>query len=117
LSKQTLKPPLKPRLLKRTPKAADEIRAWKQIDEKKFLKSRKMCEEMQVDPQKGTGKPEPLKHDFTGYWSRRIDKKNRLVYTFDDDFFYIIQAKDHYTIPPDESEIKNAELNDNANRT
>jgi toxin YoeB len=99
------KPPPKRRVLKRTPTAADEIRGWKLRSEKKYLKIRKMCEEMQIDPKKGTGKPEPLKHEFTGYWSRRIDRENRLVYTFDDDFIYIIQAKGHYPNPPDESEI------------
>lgn len=54
-----------------------------------------------------------LKHDFSGYWSRRIDRENRLVYLFDDDFVGIIQAKGHYSRPPDESEVKEAEPDDN----
>ena len=115
MTKHKSKPLPKPRGLKRTPKAADEIRAWKQSDEKKYFKIRKMCEEMQIDPKKGTGKPEPLKHDFTEFWSRRIDKENRLVYTFDDDFICIIQAKGHYSSPPDDSEIEDVQLdNDTA---
>lgn len=109
MTKRNPKPLPIQRVLTRTPKAADEIRAWKQSDEKKYLKIRKMCAEMQIDPKKGTGKPEPLKHDFTGYWSRRIDRENRLVYLFDDDSVCIIQAKDHYCHPPDESQVEKAE--------
>ena len=115
MTKHQSKPPPKPRILKRTPKAADEILGWKRCSEKKYLKIRKMCEKMQIDPKNGTGKPEPLK--LTGYWSRRIDRENRLVYTFDDDVVCIIQAKGHYSSPPDESTLKDAELNDNANET
>ncbi len=113
MTKHKSKPSPKQWVLTRTPTAAEEIRAWKQTDEKKYLKIRKMCEEMRINPQKGTGKPEPLKHDFSGYWSRRIDRENRFVYLFDDDFVCIIQAKGHYYRPPDESEVKEAEPDDN----
>lgn len=116
MTKHQSKPPPNPRVLKRTPKAADEIRGWKCSSEKKYLKNRQMCEEMQIDPKNGTGKPEPLKHEFTGYWSRRIDRENLLVYTFDDDFVCIIQAKGHYPNPPDESEIEDIEPDDDASQ-
>lgn len=44
----------------------------------------------------GIGKPEPLKHDLQGYWSRRIDDTNRLVYKIENDTVQIIQCKNHY---------------------
>lgn len=45
---------------------------------------------------KGKGQPEALKHEFSGYWSRRIDLANRLVYKVEDDKFYIVQCGTHY---------------------
>ena len=45
---------------------------------------------------KGRGQPEPLKHELTGYWSRRIDSANRLVYTTNEDKLYIVQCGTHY---------------------
>lgn len=44
----------------------------------------------------GLGKPEPLKHDLTGYWSRRISKKHRLVYYMKDNYIYVVQCRFHY---------------------
>lgn len=45
---------------------------------------------------KGIGKPEPLKHELSGYYSRRIDEENRLVYTVENDMLKIIQCRTHY---------------------
>ena len=45
---------------------------------------------------KGRGQPEPLKYELTGYWSRRIDLANRLVYKVDGDKLYIVQYGTHY---------------------
>ncbi len=45
---------------------------------------------------KGIGKPEPLKHDFTGYWSRRINNEHRLIYKIKNDNILIASCKDHY---------------------
>ena len=45
----------------------------------------------------GIGKPEKLKHNYSGFWSRRIDEKNRLIYKIDDNgYLYIVQCKEHY---------------------
>ncbi len=44
----------------------------------------------------GLGKPEPLKHDLSGYWSRRINKEYRLVYYIKDNSIYVLQCKFHY---------------------
>jgi toxin YoeB len=48
------------------------------------------------DPTKGTGKPEPLKHNLSGLWSRRISQKDRLIYKFDDKYIYIFAIGSHY---------------------
>ena len=45
---------------------------------------------------KGRGQPEPLKHELSGYWSRRIDSANRLVYKIDANKLYIVQCGTHY---------------------
>lgn len=54
--------------------------------------------ELTETPYAGTGKPEALKHDYQGYWSRRINKKDRLIYQVDEDQLSvkIISVKDHY---------------------
>jgi toxin YoeB len=51
------------------------------------------------DPTKGPGKPEPLKHNLAGLWSRRISLKDRLVYRFDDNSIYIFAIGGHYDQP------------------
>jgi len=55
-----------------------------------------MFKEMERSPFKGTGKPEPLKHDLMGYWSRRIDEFNRIVYKVENDTVIIKSCKYHY---------------------
>jgi len=47
-------------------------------------------------PAKGMGKPEPLKHNLSGLWSRRISEKYRLIYKFDDQYVYIFAIGGHY---------------------
>ncbi len=48
------------------------------------------------DPNQGTGKPEPLKHNLSGLWSRRISQKDRVIYKFDDQYIYIFAIGGHY---------------------
>ncbi|CCI03953.1 Txe/YoeB family addiction module toxin [Microcystis aeruginosa] len=48
------------------------------------------------DPTKGTGKPEQLKHNLSGFWSRRISQKDRLICKFDDKYIYIFAIGGHY---------------------
>ena len=48
------------------------------------------------DPFAGIGKPEPLKYDFQGAWSRRIDAENRLIYMLDESGVAFLSFKDHY---------------------
>ena len=51
------------------------------------------------DPGQGLGKPEPLKHNLSGFWSRRISQQDRLVYKFDDSCIYIFAIGGHYDQP------------------
>lgn len=49
------------------------------------------------NPKSGIGKPEILKHNFSGYWSRRINKEHRIIYEIKDDFVLVHSIKGHYT--------------------
>ena len=53
-------------------------------------------EMLRENPAKGTGKPEPLKHNLSGLWSRRISQKDRVIYKFDTDYLYIFAIGGHY---------------------
>ena len=51
---------------------------------------------MQSNPSEGIGKPEPLKYNLSGLWSRRLSQKDRVVYKFDDNYIYILAIGGHY---------------------
>ena len=69
---------------------------WQQTD-KKFLKRiNQLIGDIQRQPFQGLGKPEPLKFNWSGYWSRRINEEHRLVYKVQDDMIYIAQCRYHY---------------------
>jgi toxin YoeB len=57
---------------------------------------RQLKEMKRGDPAAGTGKPEPLKHQLSGLWSRRLSLKDRLIYRFDDESLYVIAIGGHY---------------------
>lgn len=63
-----------------------------------FWKVNKMFKELSIHPRSGTGKPEKLKNDLTGLWSRRINKKDRLIYEINDKEVkvFVISALGHY---------------------
>jgi toxin YoeB len=69
---------------------------WVNSDQKKLKKINSMIDEITRTPFQGTGQPEPLKHRLTGFWSRRIDNENRLVYKIVSDDIEIISCKGHY---------------------
>ena len=56
-----------------------------------------LLEDIARHPKSGLGKPEALKGDYAGYYSRRIDEKNRLIYRFDDERVEIVQVGQHYS--------------------
>lgn len=64
---------------------------------KKILKRiNELIKDIQRSPFKGIGKPEPLKFDMLGLWSRRINQEHRLVYQAKDDYIVIVQCRYHY---------------------
>ncbi len=70
--------------------------SWIKRDQKRLKKINSLIEEITRTPFKGSGKPESLKFDLTGFWSRRIDKENRLVYSVKSGEIKIISCKGHY---------------------
>ena len=79
-----------------TPHAWDEYLSWQKEDQKIVNEINNLIEECLRNPFKGTGKPEPLTGDLTGYWSRRITREHRLVYLPEDDAIYVISCRYHY---------------------
>jgi len=76
--------------------AFDQYRRWAEEDEKIFEKINTLITEIQRNPFHGTGKPEPLKGNWRGYWSRRITHEHRLIYKVSPDQVYIASCKFHY---------------------
>ncbi len=70
---------------------------WQKTDKAKLKRINKLIQSIKREGYShGIGKPEPLKHDLSGYWSRRIDDEHRLVYKIVDHNIYIASCKDHY---------------------
>jgi len=79
-----------------TDQAWEDYLYWQQQDVKILEEINSLLDECQRDPFRGTGKPEPLKHNLTGYWSRRITKEHRLVYLPADNGIYVVSCRFHY---------------------
>jgi toxin YoeB len=69
---------------------------WQDHDRRMLKKLNGLIRECLRTPFAGTGKPEPLKGEFSGWWSRRIDEEHRLVYRAMDDCLLIAQCRYHY---------------------
>jgi toxin YoeB len=78
------------------PTAFEDLAWWIEQDRKKALKIVKLIEAVQRDPFQGAGEPEPLKHDFSGCWSRRIDREHRLIYEVSETKIRILACRYHY---------------------
>ena len=76
--------------------AFEDLAWWVEQDRKKALRIIKLIMEVQKDPFHGIGKPEPLKHELAGCWSRRIDSEHRLVYQVQENKIRIIACRYHY---------------------
>lgn len=74
----------------------DDFSYWVTNDKKMAKRIMRLIKEIQCDPFGGIGKPEPLKHDLAGFWSRRINDEHRLVYAVENDQLLIAQARYHY---------------------
>ncbi|NBB21028.1 Txe/YoeB family addiction module toxin [Runella sp. CRIBMP] len=79
-----------------TPTAFGQFNEWRSINKKMQDRIIKLLEEIQRTPFEGTGKPEPLKYNLKGCWSRRIDDEHRLVYEVTNDEIVVISCKYHY---------------------
>jgi toxin YoeB len=78
------------------PNAWEDYLYW-QVENKKLLKKiNQLIKEIKKSPHEGIGKPEPLKYDLAGFWSRRINLEHRLVYKYEDNNIYIYSCKYHY---------------------
>lgn len=69
---------------------------WQKQDKRMLERINKLVKEVQREPFSGVGKPEPLKHALSGFWSRRITDELRMVYQFEDDNLLIAQLRYHY---------------------
>jgi len=79
-----------------TNRAWDDYLYWQTQDKKTLRKLNKLIADIERSPFEGIGKPEPLKHDLSGWWSRQIDDANRIVYRIKNDNLEISQCKSHY---------------------
>ena len=78
------------------PEFLEDLEYWVQTDRKMALRLIKMVREIMRDPFEGIGKPEPLKYEFSGAWSRRLNKEHRIVYLVSDDRIDFLKARYHY---------------------
>jgi len=76
--------------------AWEDYQYWLANDKKTLKKINRLIKECQRTPFTGTGKPEPLKENFSGFWSRRITGEHRLVYRVENNVLYIAQCRYHY---------------------
>lgn len=79
-----------------TEKAWEEYCYWQMQDKRPLKKINQLLADIKRNNHEGIGKPEPLKNQLNGYWSRRIDDVNRLVYRITDNQVEIVQCKGHY---------------------
>lgn len=78
------------------PKGWEDYQYWQTADRATLRKVNALIKECLRHPFEGTGKPEPLKSDLAGFWSRRIDREHRLVYRVSADTLEIAQCRHHY---------------------
>lgn len=76
--------------------AWDDYLYWQKQDRKMVERINKLIREIQREPFEGIGKPEPLKHALSGFWSRRITDEQRVVYKVEGDSLLIAQLRYHY---------------------
>ena len=84
------------RLLAWTDESWSDYVYWQGQDKKTLRRVNKLITDTKRSPFEGIGKPEPLKENLSGFWSRRIDESNRLVYAVSDSHITIISCRYHY---------------------
>lgn len=85
------------RVLEFSAQGFEDLTWWVNFDRKKALRLLRLIEETRTDPFGGIGKPEPLKYDLKGCWSKRIDDEHRLVYEPTDDRIRVLSCRFHYS--------------------
>ena len=83
-------------LLSWTQAAWNDYLYWQEQDRKTLKRIHSLIKDTMRSPFEGIGKPEPLRENLAGFWSRRIDETNRLVYAVDEDQVTIIACRYHY---------------------
>lgn len=76
----------------------DDYNNWLLVDKRIFKKIKELLNDIKKDAYKGLGKPEPLKHELAGYWSRRITDEHRLIYKIYGNDILIYSCKGHYKL-------------------
>lgn len=76
--------------------AWDDYLYWQSHDKKVLHRINQLIRDVEREPFSGIGKPEPLKGNLSGFWSRRIDNSNRLVYRIKENVLEILSCKGHY---------------------
>ena len=76
--------------------AFEDFVSWSKENKKLYARIVQLIKDVQRSPFSGIGKPEPLRFELSGYWSRRIDDEHRLVYKVTEDAIIIAQCKYHY---------------------
>jgi len=76
--------------------AWDDYLYWQNTDKSMLKKINTLIKEIDRAPFEGSGKPEPLKHNLAGWWSRRINLEHRLVYQVDGNSIVVLQCRYHY---------------------
>jgi toxin YoeB len=74
----------------------DDYLYWQKTDKKKLQRINELLKDIARQPYDGIGKPEPLKHQLAGFWSRRIDEEHRLIYSVIGDEILIAKCRYHY---------------------
>ena len=80
-------------------KAWNDYLYWQSQDRKTLKKINLLIQAIERDPFDGTGKPEPLRNNWSGWWSRRIDESNRIVYRIEQGHLEIAHCRGHYENP------------------
>ena len=76
--------------------AWDDYLYWQRHNPKILKRINSLIKDIQRQPFAGVGKPEPLKHNFSGYWSRRVTDEHRIIYKIENDSLMIAQLRYHY---------------------
>ena len=69
---------------------------WQNIDKKKVKRINELLKDIARNPFDRIGKPEPLKHKYAGFWSRKIEEEHRLIYKYEEGEIHILKCRFHY---------------------